>query len=192
MGKRKLKKNNESREDEDDGEEQELLNIESFRECLFNDHNLPDDPIDDLIAEKVKKYGFPHLLHFEHNEWGNIKSREKNSLFIHGPFDETEKNILARNFEIIMHSSHVRQFWHTMEEKDEVILALFGYCSNSKYYDSRYRVADIFPTPRGRLEFKFNLGRGLPLRTLMSCYEWVRRTYNPWRNYTEESFSTLR
>lgn len=185
---RKTKKKNHGDAD-DDSKEENSLTIEDFRGCLYTDHGLPYDDIEELIAKTIRKHGFPHKLHFLFPKWTHLKATSaiKSSVRL-GPFNETEKKILSRNFEIIMHSSHVRRFWHTMDDKDDVIVALFGYCSHSQYYPSPYRASDIFSTREEMLRFKFNLGRGLPRRTLMSCYEWVRRTYNPWRDYTEEAF----
>lgn len=163
----------------------DLIDFTDFLLC----HNLPRDPIDDIIQQKINQYGFPHPLHLKYYSGSRYKmpNAEPNEIR-RGPWTDIEKEILARNVEIILNSEPVKSFWSNDTDKKNILIALFGYCRLSKYYNSPFKQKDIFKDQRERMKFKTNLGCGLPDRLLHSCYDWCRRTYNPFREYSEEAY----
>ena len=159
-----------------------------YEDLLMNDHGLPHKPIDDLIAERISEHGFPHPLHIAFPGFTMVNNKAASLEFTEGRLDEVEKEILSRNLEVILHSKPFKDFWQDEESRKHVIVALFGYCAKSKFYDHPLDKKDVFPTQKDRIRFRYNLGRGLPDRSLHSCYDWIRRTYNPFKNYTEEAY----
>lgn len=189
MSSRKRKRKSKKDNCEDNGKS--IAEKVDLDDVLIRDHDLPHSPIEKVIAEIIDKNPFPHELHVNYcvllTHIKDVKPEERERLKT-GPFDDVEKEILSRNWEIIFHSDPVRNYWSNDEERKHVTVALLGYCIRSKFYDGPYNKQDILTNPEDNIKFKLNLGRGLPNRLLHSIYDWCRRTYNPYKNYSEEKY----